>query len=78
MLNFHADFLRRLHAAGIRAEDYKYADLYRDFEAMREAGDKVTYAVTVLAERYQVSERQVYLLIKRFERTIDSNIIAVT
>ena len=29
-------------------------------------GEKVTYIVTVLSERYHVSERKVYSLVKRF------------
>ena len=33
---------------------------------MRRRGEKVTYAVTVLAVKYGVSERKVYALLKRF------------
>ena len=35
---------------------------------MHEAGDKMTYIVSVLPERYHVCERKVYDLIKRFGR----------
>ena len=31
------------------------------------AGDKVSYAVAVLAAKYEVSERKVYSLIKHFQ-----------
>ena len=33
---------------------------------MRRRGEKVTYAVTVLAVKYRISERKVYALLKRF------------
>ena len=33
---------------------------------MRKGGDKVTYIVSMLADKYNVSERKVYGLIKRF------------
>jgi len=35
-------------------------------------GDKITYAVAVLADRYRVSERSVYSIIKRFNADCNS------
>ena len=32
-----------------------------------EQGEKVSYAVAVLSEKYSVSERKVYALVKRFQ-----------
>ena len=34
---------------------------------MRNQGEKMTYIVTALSERYSVSERKIYSIIKKFE-----------
>lgn len=46
--------------------DYKYIKLYEDYNKARKTGEKVGYVVAVLAERYQVSERTVYDVVRRF------------
>lgn len=67
ILNFNRELLKRLQTAGIRLEDAQYIDLYTDYETMRKRGEKVSYTVAVLADKYAISERKVYGLIKRFQ-----------
>lgn len=67
VLNFSRELLERLRRIGVRLEDTAYIDLFVDFNNMVGAGDKVSYAVAVLAAKYEVSERKVYSLIKRFQ-----------
>lgn len=67
ILKFNRELLNRLRQSGIRLEDADYIDLFADFNKMVEAGDKVSYAVAVIAERYGVCERKVYGLIKHFQ-----------
>lgn len=67
ILNFNRELLKKLQDAGIRLEDYRYVDLYSDYTRMLERGGKVPYIVAVLSDRYSVSERKVYDLIKRFQ-----------
>ncbi len=66
LLRFNRELLRRIHHAGIRPDDYKYADLYTEYQERLAGGEKVTYIVATLAMRYNVSERQVYNLIGKF------------
>ncbi len=66
VLKFLGEILERLAKAGIKSSDYKYIKLYEDYNKARETGEKVGYIVAVLAERYEVSERTVYDVIKRF------------
>lgn len=66
VLKFNKELLNRLRASGIRLEDAAYVDLFGDFNEMVSDGEKVSYAVAVLSSRYQISERKVYALIKRF------------
>lgn len=65
-LSINKEMLHRLQEFGAKLDDCQYIDLYRDYQSMREGGEKVTYIVTVLSERYHVSERKVYSLVKRF------------
>ncbi len=67
ILKFNRELLDRLRNAGIRLEDAGYIDLFVDFNNMVAAGDKVSSAVAVLADRYNVSERKVYSLIRHFQ-----------
>lgn len=66
ILNFNKELINRLSKIGFKPDDYKYIDLYSDFESMRCNGDKVTYIVSFLADKYSVSERKIYDVIKRF------------
>lgn len=67
VMNFNREFLHRLQAWGIRLEDANYIGLYEEFDKMAREGEKVSYIVTVLSQRYGISERKVYSLIKRFK-----------
>lgn len=57
--------MRSMKDAGLRVEDVGYIDLYYDFARMKDQGEKVSYIVAVLADRYGVSERTVYQCVKR-------------
>lgn len=56
-------------------EDVLYIELYNDYNRLLDEGEKVSYIVAVLAERYNVCERKVYTLIKRLQS--DCNPFAV-
>lgn len=56
-------------------EDVQYIELYNDYNRLLDEGEKVSYIVAVLAERYYVCERKVYTLIKRLQS--DCNPFAV-
>ena len=67
ILNFNRELLKRLISLGFKLDDCRYLELYRDYVQMRRGGDKVTYIVSVLSERYSVSERKIYSIIKHME-----------
>lgn len=75
ILNFNRELLKRFQVAGIRLEDVSYIDLYADYTHLLNQGEKVSYVVAVLAEKYSVSERKIYALVKRFQS--DCKIFAV-
>lgn len=73
-LSINKEMINRLQAFGAKADDWRYLDLYRYYQRMHQEGDKVTYIVSVLSERYHVSERKIYSLVKRFgtDCTVDA------
>ena len=66
VLKFNRELIKRLKTAGIRLEDEAYVDLYTDYMALIEHGEKVSYIVAHLSDKYAVSERKVYVLLRRF------------
>lgn len=67
ILKLGQNILKTLQKARIRIEDVRYISLYEDYQLFMNDGYKKSYAIAVLAERYNISERQVYYLLKRFE-----------
>lgn len=68
ILNFNKELIDRLISVGFKPDDCRYVALYADYMKMHKRGDKMTYIVSSLSDRYHVSERKVYDLIKRFGR----------
>ena len=50
----------------IKVDDVKYLPLYKEYKAMK--GCKKSWAVSALAERYGISERKVYYLIRKLSQ----------
>lgn len=67
ILKFNRELIKKLKTLGIRLEDEEFVDLYTDYTALLNRGEKVSYIVARLSEKYAVSERKVYTLIKRFK-----------
>ena len=66
MLQISRELLNRIRAAGIRLDDTDYIDLYYDYCKIVGEGCKVSYAVASLADKYHISERKVYMLLRKF------------
>lgn len=75
ILNLNRELLKIFRKVGIRLDDVQYIDLYNEYRELQSKGNKVSYIVAVLADRYGISERKVYSLIKRFQS--DCNLLAV-
>ena len=75
ILNLNKQLLKNFRQAGIRIEDVEYIELYKEYQSLYNKGEKTTYIVSVLADKYDISERTVYDIIKRFKS--DCNLIAV-
>lgn len=67
ILNFNKELIDRLISVGFKPDDCRFVPLYADYRKMHQNGEKVTYIVSELSARYEVSERKVYSIIKKFE-----------
>ena len=70
ILNFNEEFLRKFKTAGIRLEDIEYIQLYKEYENMVRQGEKISYTIAFLAEKYLVSQLTIYNIVKRFNAVI--------
>lgn len=75
ILNLNKELLKIFRKVGIRLDDVQYIELYNEYQVLQKEGNKVSYIVAILADRYGISERKVYSLIKRFQS--DCNLLAV-
>lgn len=67
IVKINREVLKNLHTAGVRIEDAEYIDLYTDYRKLLDESEKVSYIVAALSDKYAVSERKVYGLIKHFQ-----------
>ena len=67
-LKLSGNLLSQLENSGIRPTDHKYIPMYEDFAAARVRGEKVSYTVATLADKYSMSERNVYYVVSRLSR----------
>ena len=65
LLKISCEMMKMLHKSGISIDDYKYLPMLKDFEKMKECGEKTTYIVIILSEKYNICQRKVYKVLKR-------------
>lgn len=73
-LKFNREPLEIIAGLGGKPDDIRYIDLYAEYESMKSKGEKTTYIVLFLANKYSVCERKIYDVIKRFGKycTLDA------
>lgn len=65
LLSVSAKILKTRHDCGIKADSYTYLPLYEDYKRLVSEGEKMTYIVAYLSEKYSVCERKVYKVLKQ-------------
>lgn len=75
ILALNAELLKKLNGFGIKSEDFKDVEIYRDYIRMKSQGHKVSYIVMSLSEKYNICERKVYKVISKMRK--DCQICAV-
>lgn len=62
------EILEVLQKSCINIADCSYLELYEEYEKMLEDGCKSSMVVPYLADKYLISERRVYYLIKKYKK----------
>ena len=70
LILFNKELLQRLKEAGVRMDDYRYCDMYLDYVKMTHEGLSRKAVVLTLAETYDISDRQVYNIIRHMETSV--------
>lgn len=70
IIEFNKELLQKVKKAGIKSEDYKYCDLYRDYVAMSRKEPRRKVIILTLAEKYNITDRQVYNVIRHMEQPV--------
>lgn len=70
LIKISRGILKLLSESDINTCDVRFVDLYADYEEMLGRGEKVTYIVEVLSERYHVSPSKVYRILRKFKKTV--------
>ena len=70
LVEFNKELFQKLKKAGVKLEDYKYCDLYRDYVEMSRTERSRKVVVLTLAERYGITDRQVYNIIRHLEKPV--------
>lgn len=61
---------RLLNDNGIDTKDLQYLPMVEEFRRMKSKKHKVNYIVCFLSEKYDMSERGIYKIVKRFGERI--------
>lgn len=75
LLKICRNLLETLQNSCINIKDVRFVEMYEEYEHFMEQKHKITYIAATLSEKYGISERKFFYLIKRFEE--DCNFLAV-
>lgn len=70
IINFNKELLQKLKEAGVKLDDYRYCDLYRDYVEMSRTERNRKVVFLTLAQRYGISDRQVYNIVNHMKSIV--------
>lgn len=70
LMKINMKLLELMSNLGIKVTDYRFVDLYEEYQKMKREGEKYWYMITHLSEKYKVSESSVKRLIRRLSREV--------
>lgn len=70
LLKISCEMLKLLSKYAVKTEDYKHLDLFADYVKMSALGEKTSYIVAVLSDKYKISEATIYRLLRKLRKTI--------
>lgn len=70
VVRFSKELMQKLQQCDVKLDDWKYVDLLDDYREMVAKGVKRSAVAVILAERYKMSERQVYNVLRRMKEPV--------
>ena len=70
IIDFNKELLQKLKKAGVKLDDYKYCDLYRDYIELSHTERNRKVVFITLSQRYNISDRQVYNIINHLKTPV--------
>lgn len=70
IIKAHSEFFRILNTNGIDPKEVQYIPLVDEYKAMKAKRHKTCYIVYYLSDKYGISERSVYKIVKRFSKKV--------
>lgn len=70
LLKVNESLLKAMDGASLAIGDIKYVNMVYDFEQMTARGDKKTYIIQSLADKYNIAERTMYRILERLMQDI--------
>lgn len=70
LIEFNKELFQKLKLAGIRLDDYKYCDLYRDYVEMSRTEPNRKVIFLTLAQRYNITDRHVYNIVNHLKQPV--------
>ena len=72
LIDSNRQLLQKLKEAGVKLEDFKYCDLYRDYLKMSETMHSRKEVILSLAQKHGYTGRQVYNILKHLEKSVNT------
>lgn len=70
IIELNKELLQKLKNAGVKMSDYKYCDLYRDYKELSAIESCKKVVMLTLAQRYGLTDRQVYNIVTRLQAPV--------
>lgn len=67
VLLLNVELLKKMYDNGINTEDYMIVKMFGEYLERKEKGEKISYIVATLSEKYGMSERTIYRRIKHLQ-----------
>ena len=72
LLKIGRHILETLHQSCIKVSDIRFIDMYDEYVSLCDQKFKISYIAAVLSEKYEISERQFFYIIKRLQQGADA------
>ena len=69
-LKIGREFLQLMSNFDLRRDDYQHIELYEEYMMLRGKGEKVDYILSILSNKYTLSESTIKRIVKRLSKEV--------